>query len=29
MAQPEIGQQAPDFDLPRDGGGSLKLSDLR
>lgn len=29
MAQPEIGQQAPDFDLPRDGGGSLRLSDLR
>ncbi|MVA97303.1 redoxin domain-containing protein [Nitratireductor sp. CAU 1489] len=29
MAQPEIGQQAPDFDLPRDSGGSLRLSDLR
>jgi len=22
------GQKAPDFDLPRDGGGTLKLSDL-
>ena len=25
----EIGQIAPDFDLPRDGGGSVSLSSLR
>jgi thioredoxin-dependent peroxiredoxin len=24
----ETGQRAPDFDLPRDGGGALSLSDL-
>lgn len=26
---PEIGQPAPDFTLPRDGGGQITLSDLR
>ncbi len=26
---PQIGDLAPDFELPRDGGGTLKLSDLR
>ena len=26
---PQIGGKAPDFDLPRDGGGNLKLSALR
>ena len=25
---PQIGDKAPDFDLPRDGGGNLKLSSL-
>lgn len=29
MAVPEIGQEAPDFELPRDGGGSVRLSSLR
>jgi peroxiredoxin Q/BCP len=29
MAELEIGDEAPDFALPRDGGGTLKLSDLR
>lgn len=29
MALPEIGQDAPDFDLPRDGGGTIALSSLR
>ena len=29
MPLPEIGQPAPDFDLPRAGGGSLRLSELR
>ena len=24
-----IGKKAPDFDLPRDGGGTLNLSGLR
>lgn len=28
MAELQVGQQAPDFDLPRDGGGMLKLSSL-
>lgn len=26
---PEIGQPAPDFNLPRDGGGALSLSELK
>lgn len=26
---PEIGETAPDFTLPRDGGGEVKLSDLK
>lgn len=26
---PEVGQPAPDFTLPRDGGGTLSLSDQR
>lgn len=29
MAGPEKGSEAPDFELPRDGGGTLRLSDLR
>ncbi|MDN2567357.1 peroxiredoxin [Aquibium sp. A9E412] len=29
MAGPEKGSEAPDFELPRDGGGVLKLSELR
>lgn len=29
MSLPDIGEMAPDFELPRDGGGMLKLSDLR
>ncbi|MCB1508043.1 MAG: peroxiredoxin [Hyphomicrobiaceae bacterium] len=29
MAKPEIGDTAPDFTLPTDGGGSLTLSSLR
>ncbi|MBZ0164253.1 MAG: peroxiredoxin [Notoacmeibacter sp.] len=29
MAELGPGQMAPDFDLPRDGGGSLRLSGLR
>ena len=29
MAVPEKGTIAPDFELPRDGGGSLRLSSLR
>jgi peroxiredoxin Q/BCP len=29
MAKPEIGDKAPDFTLPTDGGGSVKLSALR
>lgn len=29
MAGPEKGSEAPDFELPRDGGGSIRLSDLR
>ncbi|MCF6443643.1 thioredoxin-dependent thiol peroxidase [Nereida sp. MMG025] len=26
---PDIGQAAPDFNLPRDGGGTLSLADLK
>ncbi len=29
MADLDVGDTAPDFDLPRAGGGSLRLSDLR
>ena len=29
MAELQIGEAAPDFDLPRDGGGRTKLSSLR
>lgn len=29
MAELDAGQMAPEFDLPADGGGTLKLSDLR
>lgn len=29
MAGPEQGNEASDFTLPRDGGGSLRLSDLK
>jgi thioredoxin-dependent peroxiredoxin len=29
MTGPAVGAAAPEFDLPKDGGGSLKLSDLR
>ncbi len=29
MAAPAQGDIAPDFELPRDGGGTLRLSDLR
>ena len=29
MAVPGIGSKAPDFTLPRDGGGTLSLSDFR
>ncbi len=29
MALPDVGQEAPDFELPRDGGGTIRLSDLR
>ncbi|PRD42044.1 peroxiredoxin [Phyllobacterium phragmitis] len=29
MAAPDIGDNAPDFSLPRDGGGTLSLSALR
>lgn len=29
MAVPQQGAEAPDFDLPTNGGGRLKLSDLR
>jgi peroxiredoxin Q/BCP len=28
MAELEVGQMAPQFELPRDGGGSVKLSDF-
>jgi peroxiredoxin Q/BCP len=28
MAELTVGQKAPDFELPRDGGGFLKLSDF-
>jgi peroxiredoxin Q/BCP len=29
MAGPGVGDMAPDFDLPRDGGGSIRLQALR
>lgn len=29
MAELSIGQSAPDFELPRGGGGTLRLSDLK
>lgn len=29
MADLDVGDMAPDFDLPRDGGGSLRLSGFR
>ncbi|MCT8997223.1 peroxiredoxin [Chelativorans intermedius] len=29
MAVPDTGSEAPDFELPRDGGGSIRLSALR
>lgn len=29
MAKAEIGEQAPDFTLPTDGGGAVSLKDLR
>lgn len=29
MAELDAGHEAPDFDLPRDGGGTLRLSSLR
>ncbi len=29
MARPEIGQDAPDFELPSDGGGTVALSSLK
>ena len=29
MAEPDAGAAAPDFDLPRDGGGRIGLSQLR
>lgn len=29
MSNLEIGAKAPDFDLPKDGGGNIKLSDLK
>jgi len=29
MAELQIGDEAPDFDLPKNGGGTLKLSSLR
>ena len=29
MAIPQPGDTAPDFELPRDGGGTLRLSDMR
>lgn len=29
MAGPDKGSEAPDFELPRDGGGTLRLSELR
>ena len=29
MAGPGVGDMAPDFDLPRDGGGSIRLKALR
>jgi len=29
MAELEAGDNAPDFELPRDGGGTLSLADLR
>jgi peroxiredoxin Q/BCP len=29
MAEPDVGVQAPDFDLPRDGGGRVNLKEFR
>ncbi len=29
MARPEIGQDAPEFELPSDGGGTIALSSLK
>lgn len=29
MSVPQVGELAPDFDLPTSGGGRLRLSDLR
>lgn len=29
MAELNVGDLAPDFELPRDGGGTIRLSDLR
>jgi peroxiredoxin Q/BCP len=29
MTMPQVGEMAPDFDLPTSGGGRLRLSDLR
>jgi peroxiredoxin Q/BCP len=29
MAVPRVGTKAPDFTLPRDGGGTLSLADFK
>ncbi|NTJ42238.1 thioredoxin-dependent thiol peroxidase [Agrobacterium larrymoorei] len=29
MSEPQIGEKAPDFNLPRNGGGTVSLSDLQ